>query len=314
MLTNNKVLSLVIPTYNRGGYLDAQIAWAVSSINDRWHIVELVICDNASFDDTVNVCEKWRKLLGDKLRVFRNDENVGLVKNCFLGLERAQGEFVWLVGDDDPMTPNGVERVTDIISRNNSLGLIHLNHRCVSSIDGSVIIPRYYDIKEDLVAPNNGAYHLSQILQSNHTGGFMFITANVVNRKLAIQFIKDNPPEDDLLLVYPVVLNVGLAALKGFYLTSDCVVDCAYYASSWLDKQEFVQYEAIPRTLIKLKKFGISNAALRNCMNSYFMYLESVKGTLFLLKKNPLYIFDVKFINWFRRRMLKFSLSRKINT
>jgi abequosyltransferase len=313
MLTNNKLLSLVIPTYNRSGYLDAQMQWAVDSINDRWDAVELVICDNASPDDTVSVCDKWSKLLGDKLRVFRNVENVGLVRNCFLGLERAQGYFVWLVGDDDPMTPDAVERVIDIVSRNDSIGLIHLNHRCVSSIDGSVLIPSYYDIKEDVVAPNNGAQCISQILQKNNTGGFMFITANVINRELAVQFIKDNPPEEELLLVYPVILNIGVAASNGFYLAADCIVDCAYYASSWLDKVEFVQYEAVPRTLVKLKKFGISDAAIRNCMNSHFIYLQSVKDIVSLIRKNPAYIVDKKFTNWVRRRVLKTLLYRKVS-
>jgi abequosyltransferase len=311
-----KVLSIAIPTYNRSRDLDVQIKWAVESIGGAWDAVELLISDNSSSDDTAELCAKWKAELGDNIHVFRNEENIGLVRNCLLSIERATGKFVWLVGDDDPMSINAVARVVDIIVQHGSLGLIHINHRCVSSLDGSIITPKFYNVDTDINSPNNGSYHLSQLLKDNNTGGLMFITANVLNKNLALNFIKNNPPEleeVELLLVYPLLLNVGLAAQSGFYFIAECLIDCAYYASSWLDRVENVQYEAVPKTLFKLRKFGISVDILKTCLNFQFKPLHSLRDTIYILRKKPSYLKEDKFKNWTRRWLLKLSLNWQLN-
>lgn len=310
---SSPLLTIAIPTYNRSKDLDAQINWAVNSIGDKWHNVELLVSDNASTDETAEICNRWKDKLGDKINIFRNQENVGLINNCFLSIERSVGDFVWLVGDDDPMGINALERVLGIIHKYGSIGLIHINHRCVSSTDGSIIIPKLYNYEDDIYATDDSVYYLSQILESSNTGGFMFITASVMNRKLALKFIKNNPPEEDLALVYPLLLNIGLAAQNGFYFVADCLVDCSYGASSWLDKMEQVQYEIIPRTLIKLKKLGISNNAIKVCMDFQFKPLKPLSHVLSLVRNNPKYIFDKGFANWVRRRILKSVLNQKIS-
>lgn len=52
MEQNNQLLTLAIPTFNRAKFLDSQLAWAVESIAENWDKVELLVCDNASTDDT----------------------------------------------------------------------------------------------------------------------------------------------------------------------------------------------------------------------------------------------------------------------
>jgi len=308
MLNYNKVLTLVIPTYNRSSHLDTQIAWAVDSIDNRWEKIELIICDNASTDDTAAICEKWSRLLEDNLQVFRNPENVGLVKNCILGIERASGDFVWLVGDDDPISDTAVSTVLDILQTHMSLNIIHINHRCISGINGSVIIDRFYKISHDIDEYSNPSTHVSNILKSCDTGGFMFVTASVVNRKVALSFIEANPPEESSLLAYPMFLNVGLASSGPFYLIAQCLIDCVYETSSWLDKQQEVRYEQVPKTLLKLKKFGVSNEALLHCLNFQFLDFPSFRDLLYRIRKNPKYARQINYTAWLRRWRIKDTL------
>jgi glycosyltransferase involved in cell wall biosynthesis len=313
MFPSPKALSLVIPTYNRGRYLDNQIAWAVESIGNMWPSVELVICDNASTDNTPDICAKWQGILSDdKFRVFRNSENVGLVKNCLLSVQRAVGNFVWLVGDDDPIDSSAVEKVLFIINGYSNLNIIHLNHRCISGPTGEVVIPRFYSISNDIYADGKGALELSKLLQSQHTGGFMFITANVVNRHKALDFIKKYPPEEDLLLAYPMLLNAGLASLGPFYLVHDCLLDCIYDQSSWSDRYEQVHYREVPETLCKLISMGVSKSAVNSCLNFQFRGILSVRDIIYKIRNQKKYINHPEFKQWLRRWKSKETIKWKM--
>jgi O-antigen/teichoic acid export membrane protein len=54
------LLTIAIPTYNRGRCLDQQLGWVTRSIADRWAQVELIVSDNGSSDNTPEVCMRWR--------------------------------------------------------------------------------------------------------------------------------------------------------------------------------------------------------------------------------------------------------------
>jgi abequosyltransferase len=302
-MLNPKLLSLVIPTYNRSSYLDRQVAWAVESIGELWPVIELVICDNASTDKTTEICENWKD---DKIKVFRNNENVGLVRNCLLGVERASASFVWLVGDDDPIEVTAVRQVVSILQEYQELDIIHINHRCISGLDDSVITSSFYDIKEDIISQGPGNGILTKLLQDRHTGGFMFITANIVNRHSALEFINKYPPNESELLAYPLLLNAGLASIGKFYLLHTCLIDCVYYQSSWNDKYYKVAYEEVPVTIRKLHDIGLGKQAALHCLNYQFKDLYSIKDVLYKFKKLDIkFIFSQSLVTWAMRWLFK---------
>lgn len=113
---DNLLLSLCIPTYNRVSYLrellPALLA-EVDSVNQGGQRVELLISDNASTDGT----EAYLKGLQCRgLKVSRNAANIGGDRNFLVCVERAQGEYVWLVGDDDCLEAGAVGRVLSVLS------------------------------------------------------------------------------------------------------------------------------------------------------------------------------------------------------
>ena len=88
------ILSICIPTYNRAEYLartlDSIIAQPrFQSTGD----VEVIISDNCSTDDTQNVVNKYIEQYGNKIRYFRNNENI-YDKNLELAMARGQGVFL----------------------------------------------------------------------------------------------------------------------------------------------------------------------------------------------------------------------------
>ena len=255
-----KLLSIVIPTYNRANYLNNQIKWVVAEINNSGDNVELLVLDNSSTDETPKICSEWIEFLGDKIRVIRNDNNIGLVLNCLKGIESAKSDFVWLIGDDDPIEKGLLSKILPILkTHKESLHLLHLNHRCVAGYQGKVIIDSFYSEKKDIYTGKDSYDLVNRLLKDTNTGGFMFITANVLNRSKALEIINSSAKKHSHLLAYPMYLNVKLACAGGFYYYAAINLTCIYNESSWGKEDEDIHFFQLPFFWMKLKKDGLSS-------------------------------------------------------
>jgi glycosyltransferase involved in cell wall biosynthesis len=97
MNTNCPKVSIMIPTYNRAHYLADAID---SSLAQDYPNFEVIVSDNASTDDTVEVIRKY--LSDPRFRYYRNEENLGSGPNAArLLYEFAQGEYAKFLPDDD---------------------------------------------------------------------------------------------------------------------------------------------------------------------------------------------------------------------
>lgn len=76
--------------------------------------VEIIICDNASNDDTEDSVSLFLESY-PWIRYHRNIENIGGERNFRRAATLAQGENVWIFGDDDIMGVQAVGRVLDSI-------------------------------------------------------------------------------------------------------------------------------------------------------------------------------------------------------
>lgn len=90
-------VSIGMPVYNGEVTLHAVID---SILAQSFTDFELIISDNASSDDTQNICESYAK---NDLRIIyiRQDKNIGMYKNFKYVLDKAKTEyFMWSAADD----------------------------------------------------------------------------------------------------------------------------------------------------------------------------------------------------------------------
>lgn len=97
------LLSILIPTYNRAAKLDSTLgrlaACGIGSAAD----VEIVVAVNPSGDGSYEKAMEWQEHL-PRLRCVEHATYVGSAEeNIDRSVCLAQGEFVWLLGDDDAM-------------------------------------------------------------------------------------------------------------------------------------------------------------------------------------------------------------------
>jgi len=99
-------LSICIPTYNRGKFLDEVLA-SISG-QDGLENIEVVISDNASSDDTAAIVARWQAALVCDVKYFRWDSNQGADANFLHVIDIASGEYCWLLGSDDKLADGAV--------------------------------------------------------------------------------------------------------------------------------------------------------------------------------------------------------------
>lgn len=122
--TSRGVVSVLLPTYNRGGDLHACVESVVSQTFERW---ELVICDDASTDSTREIACRW-SATDRRIRYFRNSTNIGLPASRNAGICRSVGDLILFIEDDVMLEPNCVqilvETFADLGARGEAVGAI----------------------------------------------------------------------------------------------------------------------------------------------------------------------------------------------
>ena len=93
------ILTYGIITYNRSKYLKKSLKSVLEQVgNDE--LVEVLVSDNCSEDDTKEVVQEFQKKYKN-LRYHCNETNVGAEGNIHAALRHSKGEYVVVAGDDD---------------------------------------------------------------------------------------------------------------------------------------------------------------------------------------------------------------------
>ncbi|MFI7637460.1 glycosyltransferase family A protein [Nonomuraea sp. NPDC049400] len=100
------LVSIGLPTFNGGRHLEKAVLSVLAQDHQN---LELIISDNASTDDTEEICRDLAAT-DSRIRYHRQPENIGPVGNFSTALRLAEGEFFRWVGDDDTLAEYCVSR------------------------------------------------------------------------------------------------------------------------------------------------------------------------------------------------------------
>jgi glycosyltransferase involved in cell wall biosynthesis len=123
--TEMPLVSLCIPTYNGartlGETLDSVVAQGFEGL-------EVVICDDASRDETVAIAEAYATRHAG-VRVIYNDKNVGMDRNFARTALHATGTYIWFCGQDDIFLPGAFAKFQEIHARHPQVDVVYFNYR-----------------------------------------------------------------------------------------------------------------------------------------------------------------------------------------
>ena len=138
-------LSICITTFNRAAFIGATLESILSQLTND---CEVVVLDGASTDETERVMSEYA-LRFDRLRYVRQDTNSGLDRDCDRVVELADGEYCWLMADDDLLKPGAVEAILKTLRRDVSLAIVNGEVRDLNM--SKVLQRRWLDFESDRV-------------------------------------------------------------------------------------------------------------------------------------------------------------------
>lgn len=104
--TNSKMISVIIPAYNAGKYLDSCLA---SVIRQENCVFEIIVIDDGSIDNTGTICKKYMREYDNLHYVYQENRGQGTARER--GIQMAQGEWLVFLDADDEMLPNALEKL-----------------------------------------------------------------------------------------------------------------------------------------------------------------------------------------------------------
>lgn len=110
------MVSVIVCTYNGERFIIEQLK---SIMEQSVMPDEVIIKDDCSSDNTVELCKEFVAQNDLDWKVLVNDRNMGYRLNFISGLKLTNGEIVFLCDQDDCWKKNKVERMTNILSNPN---------------------------------------------------------------------------------------------------------------------------------------------------------------------------------------------------
>lgn len=121
-------ISVAMCSYNGGRYIEAQLE---SIAAQERAPDDLVICDDCSSDDTLQIIEGFRRRAAFPVRVVVNHKNLGTSKNFEQAIGLCDGDIILLADQDDVWLPQKLGRIEAAFECNQETGLVLTNAEVV---------------------------------------------------------------------------------------------------------------------------------------------------------------------------------------
>lgn len=118
-------LSICIPTYNRAAHLANCLNSVAASKSRSKTSVQVCVSDNCSTNETESVVLSAQREMPIKYR--KNASNLGVARNFLNVVKMADGEFVWMIGDDDLLLPHAIEELSALLDSNPAIDYFCVN-------------------------------------------------------------------------------------------------------------------------------------------------------------------------------------------
>lgn len=94
---------------------------------------ELVVCDDASEDDTRERVRAFARTVDFPVRVEVHEQRLGITGNFASALTRTTGDVVFFADQDDVWAPRKIERLAGVLDSEPDVGAVFCNGRCVDA-------------------------------------------------------------------------------------------------------------------------------------------------------------------------------------
>lgn len=116
----NNLVSVIIPVYN----VEKFVLEAIRSIqNQTYKNLEIIVVDDGSVDNTFEIVKSLANQ-DSRIKVYKNETNLKIVKSLNRALSLANGDFIARMDGDDVSMPNRIEVLLNYLLNNPECSLV----------------------------------------------------------------------------------------------------------------------------------------------------------------------------------------------
>ena len=120
MVKSEPLVSILMPAYNAEKYVEEAIDSIIAQTYKSW---ELLVCDDASSDNTFRIIEHYPQK-DHRIKLFKNERNLKELNTRNILLQHAKGGLITFQDADDHSHSHRIKRMVSEFDKNPKLGLL----------------------------------------------------------------------------------------------------------------------------------------------------------------------------------------------
>jgi glycosyltransferase involved in cell wall biosynthesis len=134
--TGRPLVSVLLPTYNGKAFVAETIQ---SVLTQTYEPIELVVIDDASTDETLEIVERYAAEASGRIKVDQRGDRRGPCRRRNDALEAANGSLLAWLDQDDLWLPEKIARQVDVLEANPRVGVVHTAFDAFDSETGETL-------------------------------------------------------------------------------------------------------------------------------------------------------------------------------
>lgn len=254
-------ISVAMTTYNGSKYIIKQLD---SLKNQSRKIDELVICDDCSTDNTVELVNDYIKSNNlEGWNIYSNENNLGFINNFKQAIKKTTGDIIFLCDQDDEWCVNKISTMTDIIEKNNQVKLLSCSLAFIDENSRSYTpsnIPLWYG--KMISTPQNEITPIDfiNICNANFAPGCTMCFTKEICDKYCNMDYEYELPHDWLIALIASVDN-------GYYHLNTSLINYRIHSSNTIGVSKAKKSENAEQQLSRLK--GLKSRLLFSANSTY---------------------------------------------
>lgn len=202
------LVSIIVITYNSSEYV---LETLESAKDQTYENIELIVSDDCSTDNTVNVCKEWingNRIFFQRVELINSRKNTGIPANCNRGINASKGEWIKLIAGDDLLDKSLLFSQIEYIDKHSEIHALWTNVATFHDTEkGRVFnIPEgisELSINRDEITPQQ---QFQIMLRQNPVFAGSLIIKRDVFRQIGL-FDESYPSFEDLPFLHKLLLN-----------------------------------------------------------------------------------------------------------
>lgn len=210
-------LSVIIPIYNHEDYIEQCLN---SILEDFPENSEIIIIDDVCTDLSI---EKIKKINSNKIKIYRNEKNMGCAYNLNKGIELAKGKYIGINYSDDFVETGFYKKMLDVAKSEDAdvvcANIADYNEKAQKTIYNDITAGNiFYEVYKHNIQLMQNPFQVSASFLLGHWTASSAST-KIIKKQFYEKYKFDGSKANDIPAIYPIMTDAKkIIYYPGLYL------------------------------------------------------------------------------------------------